>query len=105
MPYSLGIEKLETVNPEEIKSKLTKSEEKKLTAGVGYLYNNLLPTDAVTQTQRRFVQKLEGILNDEWPGHRIHVHVFGSLGNLLSFDHSEGSLSILRQYLSLVSCV
>jgi DNA polymerase sigma len=90
MPYSLGSDRLEQLKPSNIKAKLSAEEEKKLTAGMEKLYAELLPTEESEAKRQRFVQKLEHMLNEEWPGHDIKVHVFGSSGNLLCTDESDG---------------
>lgn len=73
-----------------VKSKLSESEEKKLAADMNEIYNKLLPTDKIEENRRKLVNKLETIFNDEWPGHDIKVHLFGSSGNLLCSDDSDG---------------
>jgi DNA polymerase sigma len=93
MPYKLGLDKLEEVKPSSIKAKLTADEEKKLTKDMEKLYDQLLPTAESETKRQRFVQKLENLLNTEWPGHDIRVNVFGSSGNLLCTDESDGMSS------------
>ena len=90
MPYSLGSDKLDQLKPSNIKTKLSADEEKRLTADMEKLYAELLPTEESEAKRQRFVQKLEHMLNTEWPGHDIKVHVFGSSGNLLCTDESDG---------------
>ena len=55
------------------------------------LYQKLLPSQESERRRTRLVEKLEKILNDEWPGHDIKVNVFGSSGNLLASDDSDGT--------------
>ncbi len=93
MPYSLGVDRLEKMDPAKIKSGLTEDEERKLTTDMRELYDRLKPTERVRENREKFVQKLERILNGEWPGHNIRVHVFGSSGNKLCSDDSDGSLT------------
>jgi DNA polymerase sigma len=90
MPYSIGNEKLEDGNLSEIKQKLTEDEDKTLTADIKDLYDRLLPTSQSETRREALVQKLEKLFNAEWPGHNIRVHVFGSSGNLLCTDESDG---------------
>lgn len=90
MAYSIGTDKLEDAKPGSIKSKLTEDEERQLTGDMRELYDRLLPTPASEAKRQRFVQKLENLLNSEWPGHDIKVHMFGSSGNLLCTDESDG---------------
>lgn len=90
MAYKIGTDKLEKVQAKDIKPKLTEEEEQKLTGDMEDLYRRLLPTPESEAKREKFVQKLEKLLNDEWPGHDIRVHVFGSSGNLLCTDESDG---------------
>lgn len=90
MPYSIGSEKLEKLDAAEVKSKLSEDEERKLTTDMRELYDRLLPTADVEGKKEKLVRKLEKLLNDQWPGHDIQVHMFGSTGNLLCTDSSDG---------------
>jgi hypothetical protein len=90
MPYSLGSEKLDKLNTADVKSKLSEDEERILSTDMRELYDRLLPTSEKDTKRKKLVQKLEKLLNDEWPGHDIRVHVFGSSGNLLCTDESDG---------------
>lgn len=92
MPYTLGPDSVERVDPDTIKSKLSKDEERKLTTDMREVYDRLLPSPEVEENRERLVQKLEKLFNDEWPGHNIRVHRFGSSGNLLCSDDSDGAL-------------
>lgn len=90
IPYSIGNERLDRISLSTVKSRLTEDEERKLTTDMRELYDRLLPTDAVEKKRRKLVTKLEKIFNDEWPGHDIRVNLFGSSGNLLCSDDSDG---------------
>lgn len=90
MAYSIGTDKLEKVDSDKVKRKLAEDDERKLTADMGDLYHRLLPTQEREKNRNKLVQKLEKIFNDEWPGHDIRVHLFGSSGNLLCSDNSDG---------------
>lgn len=90
MPYSIGSDKLDKLNPADVKSKLSEDEERKLTTDMRELYDRLLPTPQSDDRRRMLVEKLEKLFNTEWPGHNIRVHVFGSSGNLLCTDESDG---------------
>lgn len=90
IPYSVGSDRLEKLDIWTVKSKLTENEERKLATDMREIYDRLLPTDKVEEDRRKLVQKLETIFNDEWPGHDIKVHLFGSSGNLLCSDDSDG---------------
>ncbi|KAI9792505.1 MAG: hypothetical protein M1835_007790 [Candelina submexicana] len=89
MPYSIGAEKLEKAKGSQ-KKQLNPKEEEKLSGDMRELYDRLLPSTESEERRARFVQKLEGFLNDRWPGNNIKVHVFGSSGNLLCTSDSDG---------------
>jgi hypothetical protein len=91
MPYSLGGDRLEKSDLTKIKSKLAEDDERKLTTDMRELYDRLKPTGAVEVKRQKLVVKLEKLLNDTWPGHDIRVHLFGSSGNLLCSDDSDGT--------------
>jgi hypothetical protein len=90
MPYSIGSERLEKLNSPDVKSRLSEDEERKLSTDMRELYDRLLPTADVETKKEKLVRKLERLFNDEWPGHDIRVHMFGSTGNLLCTDTSDG---------------
>ncbi len=90
MPYSLGTDRLENVDPNKIKSRLSEDEEGKLETYMRDLFDRLIPTDEIEMKRRKLVNKLEKLFNDEWPGHDIQVHLFGSSGNMLCSDDSDG---------------
>lgn len=92
IPYSVGNDRLEKLDLRTVKSKLTEEEERKLATDMREVFDRLLPTDSVEENRKKLVLKLETIFNDEWPGHDIKVHLFGSSGNLLCSDDSDGSL-------------
>src|SRR5204863_10118375 len=89
MPYSLGSELLPEA-PEPLKEHLDLEEEEKLTCDMRKLYDRLLPSAESEERRTRFVQKLEELLNKQWPGNDIRVHVFGSSGNKLCSSDSDG---------------
>ncbi len=91
MPYSIGAEKLEKAKGSQ-KKQLNPKEEEKLSSDMRELYDRLLPSTESEERRARFVQKLEKLLNDRWPGNNIKVHVFGSSGNLLCTSDSDGEL-------------
>lgn len=90
MPYSIGTDRLENLSADKVKSKLSDEEESKLESHIQELFSRLLPTDAIEMNRRKLVDKLEKLFNDEWPGHDIRVNLFGSSGNLLCSDDSDG---------------
>ena len=95
IPYSLGADIL----PEEkegLKEKLEPDEEQKLTADIMDLYDRLLPSAESDDRRRQLVRKLEKLFNDQWPGHEIKAHVFGSSGNKLCSSDSDGKWRIRK---------
>ena len=95
MPYSLGGELL----PEEkepLKKHLEADEGKKLDADMREVYNRLLPSAESEERRTKLVQKLETLLNTQWPGNDIRVHVFGSSGNKLCSSDSDGRCYALK---------
>lgn len=88
VPYSIGGDQLE--RPTKIPKKyLTPVEEGKLSGDMRELYDRILPRRENDVKRAKFVQKLERILNDQWPGNNIKVHVFGSSGNMLYTSDSD----------------
>jgi DNA polymerase sigma len=94
MPYSIGTDKLEKVEPDKIKSSLSEEDEGKLMTDIQELYAQLLPTQEIEIKRKKLVQKLERLFSEEWPGHDIRVHLFGSSGNLLCSDDSDVDICI-----------
>jgi DNA polymerase sigma len=90
MNYNIGVDKLERMDLDKIKSKLSEDDERNLTTDMRELYDRLEPTEPIEKNRHKLVQKLEKLFNDEWPGHDIRVHLFGSSGNLLCSDDSDG---------------
>lgn len=93
MPYSIGSDRLERTDLSKIKSKLAEDEERRLTTDMRELYDRLKPTSAVEEKRGKLVNKLQDLLDKTWPGHDIQVHLFGSSGNLLCSDDSDGELA------------
>lgn len=89
MPYKLGSERLEPVQGP-VKAKLNPEEDQKLSKDMEMLYSRLVPTPESEARRKKLIRKLENLLNTEWPGHDIRVHVFGSSGNMLCTDESDG---------------
>lgn len=90
MPYSGGSDRLESKDTSKIKGKLTEEEERQVATDMREIYDRLLPTEAVEEKRKLLLKKLEDIFNKEWPGHDIRAHLFGSSGNLLCSDASDG---------------
>lgn len=94
IPYSVGSDRLEKLDLRTVKNKLSGKDEDTLTKDMREIYNKLLPTDKIEKNRKALVDKLEEIFNDEWPGHDIRVHLFGSSGNLLCSDDSDVDICI-----------
>ena len=91
IPYSIGGDLLE--RPRAMPKKyLNPTEENRLSGDMRELYDRLLPSEESDRRRREFVSKLERILNQQWPGSRVKVHVFGSSGNMLCTSDSDGKL-------------
>lgn len=90
IPYSNGNEPLQQMDLGKIKGSLTPEEERKVATDMREVYDRLLPNKQVEEKRQKLVQKLEKIFNEEWPGHDIQAHLFGSSGNLLCSDDSDG---------------
>ncbi|KAM0277476.1 hypothetical protein ACHAQH_005754 [Verticillium albo-atrum] len=101
MPYNIGSGVCEKVDAAKIKTKLTEEHERKLTSDMRELYDRLLPTPKVEENRQKLVAKLQKIFNDEWPGHDIRVHLFGSSGNLLCSDDSDVDICITTTWTEL----
>ena len=89
IPYALGGDRLDRERSE-VKKQLDPNEEEKLSGDMRELYDRILPSAESEERRARFVEKLERILNGQWPGNSIKVHVFGSSGNLLCTTDSDG---------------
>lgn len=88
IPYSFGSDILEPV--QKVKKSLDPAEESKLSGDMRELYDRILPSAESEKRRSDFVAKLEKLLNDKWPGSDIKVHVFGSSGNMLYTNDSDG---------------
>ena len=73
---------------------LNAKEEGKLTGDMGELYDRLLPSQESNYRRTNFVNKLDHILNRRWPGSNTKVYVFGSSGNQLCTNDSDGKMKI-----------
>ncbi|KAJ6257594.1 hypothetical protein Dda_7379 [Drechslerella dactyloides] len=96
IPYSIGSDPLPDEKPP--KDSLSKEDEDKLTADMEKLYGDLLPSDESNERRRKFLAKLEKLLNDEWPGHEIKVHPFGSTENKLCSTDSDVDVCIVTTF-------
>lgn len=89
IPYSVGGDQLERAKTMP-KKYLNPAEEGKLSGDMRELYDRILPSRESDERRAKFKQKLEDILNEQWPGNDIKVHVFGSSGNMLCSSDSDG---------------
>jgi hypothetical protein len=81
---------------EELKKTLDPHEDDKLSGDMRELYDRLEPKQEDTDIRGRFVRKMQRILEDEFPGNKIMVHVFGSSGNMLWTSESDGRTAYTR---------
>lgn len=99
IPYSVGGDQLE--RPKVMPKKyLAPAEEGKLSGDMRELYDRILPSKESDERRAKFKQKLEHILNEQWPGNEIKVHVFGSSGNMLCSNDSDGEWTSVRPCVS-----
>ena len=93
IPYSVGAEPLEApATP--LKERLSEDEDLKMTKDIEELYERLLPTEESERRRADLVTKLDGILNNRWPGYQITVNVFGSTGNMLGTSESDVDICV-----------
>ncbi|CAG8448686.1 13567_t:CDS:10 [Ambispora leptoticha] len=62
------------------------------------LYETLLPTAESAKRREYFVNKIETLLNDEYPEHSIKVHLFGSSMNDLGSSNSDVDLCVTTEW-------
>ncbi|EUC48169.1 hypothetical protein COCMIDRAFT_2956 [Bipolaris oryzae ATCC 44560] len=79
---------------EEPKKSLDPHEDDKLSGDMRELYDRLLPKQQDNDTRERFVKKVQRILETEFPGTQMMVHVFGSSGNMLWTSESDVDICI-----------
>ncbi|KAF2677918.1 hypothetical protein K458DRAFT_409391 [Lentithecium fluviatile CBS 122367] len=79
---------------EEPKKTLDPHEDKKLSGDMRELYDRLQPSKENAQRRDEFVEKLQVILETEFPGNEFKVHVFGSSGNMLYTSESDVDICI-----------
>ncbi|KAK9245776.1 hypothetical protein V1506DRAFT_219916 [Lipomyces tetrasporus] len=94
IPYSLGTGPLPPMPVSMIKETLSVRDEAILTKDIENLFGELLLTDDSACRRRKFIEKLQLLLNEEWPGNDIRVHPFGSTENLLCSNDSDVDVCI-----------
>ena len=87
--YNIGSDLLEKAE-QEPKKVLEPEEDDKLSEDMRGMYDRLQPSSESERGRQDLVKKLEGILGAEWPGTDFRVHVFGSSGNRLFTNDSDG---------------
>jgi DNA polymerase sigma len=97
MQYDLGDAPLDAPK-EEPKKSLDPDEDEKLSGDMRELYDRLLPSEDSDKRRLQLAQKLERILYKEFPGNEFTVHVFGSSGNLLCTNDSDGIVVYLSSW-------
>ncbi|RUS19786.1 hypothetical protein BC937DRAFT_86911 [Endogone sp. FLAS-F59071] len=73
---------------------LPRPQEDHLSVQMLHLFESLLPTAESHERRQQFVTKIENILNEEWPGHDIKVHLFGSSENDLGTINSDVDICV-----------
>ena len=91
IPYTIGTDVLEP-ETEEPRRTLGVEEEKNLSGSLKRLYGELLPSATSQENRQKICLKLKNILQEEWPDREVEVSMFGSSGNLLYTNKSDGSL-------------
>lgn len=76
---------------EEPKKTLDPHEDDKLSGDMRELYDRLLPNPDNTKLRQRLVEKVQHILETEFPGNQFEVAIFGSSGNMLWTAESDGT--------------
>jgi DNA polymerase sigma len=79
---------------EEPKKTLDPHEDDKLSGDMRELYDRIQPTSENTNVRNRFVAKVQGILETEFPGNEFKVSIFGSSGNMLWTAESDGNAAM-----------
>ncbi|RUS27110.1 hypothetical protein BC938DRAFT_483702 [Jimgerdemannia flammicorona] len=77
------------------------NQEDNLSVQMLQLFESLLPTAESHERRREFVAKIEHILNIEWPGHDIKVHLFGSSENNLGTSNSDVDICVTTPWTGL----
>ena len=95
IPYTIGTDILGSEG-EEPREALTADEERALSGDLRRLYDNLLPSVSSQENRKKVVEKLKQILQDEWPDRNVEVFMFGSSGNFLYTDKSDGLFSVFN---------
>ncbi|KAJ4358855.1 hypothetical protein N0V95_002708 [Ascochyta clinopodiicola] len=83
------------------KKTLDPHEDDKLSGDMRELYDRLQPSLENTRKRDRFVQKVQHMLETEFPGNLSKVHVFGSSGNMLYTTDSDVDICIQTPMTSL----
>ncbi|KAK9719229.1 hypothetical protein K7432_004950 [Basidiobolus ranarum] len=92
-------------------AKLSVKSEEYLTSSMISLYQSLLPTPEDGQRRAALIDKLQKMLEQEWPEKYIKVHMFGSSANSLSTLTSDVDICIvtdheeLRNVYTLANCM
>ena len=83
-------------DPVRVNATLDKEKECKLDQDIANLYRDSLPSDESQARRDAVASKIRKILRDEFPNGEIQVSVFGSSGNLLNTDNSDGKFDFMR---------
>lgn len=96
IPYSIGDQVLDKPH-ESPKHRLTHDEHNRLGNNIERVYHTLLPSQPGQGRREQVLEKLRRIIGDGFPGRDFGVQVFGSSGNLLFTDQSDG-MGFWRSY-------
>lgn len=78
--------------PEGLKTALSPAESDRLAKEIDELYRHLLPSQPGQLRREKVLAKLRSIIAKGLPEKKFDVHVFGSSGNLLFTDKSDGTM-------------
>lgn len=89
--YNIGADALPREEPPSFASRERPSE---LVEQAERLYQRLLPSPESDKRRKQLVTKIQHILREEIPNGRVEAFVFGSSGNLLCMNDSDGTLQL-----------
>lgn len=88
IPYSIGDQLLERRDP--LKQWQLPEAKARLGASIDRLYNSLLPSESNQDARGQVLDKIRRIIRTGFPERNFEVHIFGSSGNMLYTDKSDG---------------
>lgn len=88
IPYSIGDQLLERRDPP--RQWQLPEAKARLGASIDRLYTSLLPSDSNQDARAQVLDKIRRIIRTGFPERDFDVHIFGSSGNMLFTDKSDG---------------